>query len=173
MGLLIVLLLSVTTLAGAEPLISILGVRSGVSDAKNDEDFTFVEVFARTRLPWNGSIGKSWSFDSALEAGIGVLSSRNGDTGVVASAGPLVTASLRDSRWQLELGIKPTWFSEDRFGREDFGGHFHFTSHIGFNYRLDKRWQLSYRLQHTSNAGITRPNPGLNLHMLALDWSLD
>ena len=52
-----------------------------------------------------------------------------------------------------------------------FGTVFNFGSHIGFGYRLQgptsPEWSL--RLQHFSNAGIRRPNPGENF--LQVRWT--
>lgn len=171
-GLLLLLMLSAATLASAETLISDIGVRGGGSDGKNSEDFSFIEIFARGMLPWSWSPSDRWRLDSYLEAGLGALDD-GGKTGLVASIGPLAVLSRADSRWQLELGVKPTWLSKDRFGRDDLGGHFHFTSHIGMNYRFSPRLRLGYRFQHTSNANITDTNPGLDVHLLMVDWRFD
>jgi len=35
------------------------------------------------------------------------------------------------------------------------------------------QYELGYRYQHISNAGIKRPNDGLNLHMLRLGYSFN
>lgn len=169
-GLLLLLLLSVTARAGAESPINDLGIRLGITDGKNEENFTLVEVFARGELPWNRALGDRWRLNSYLEAGLGALDG-GAKTGLIASFGPLVALIRANGDLRLELGVKPTWLSEDRFGREDLGGHFHFTSHFAVSYRVGPGLRIGYRLQHTSNAGITDPNPGLDVHLLSIDWT--
>lgn len=170
--LLLLLLSGTPTPAAANVLFSELGIRLGGTDGKNEENFTLVEMFARRGFPWSWSSGRQWQLSSHLEIGLGALESA-GQTGLVASLGPLVTLRNPGSRWQFELGIKPTWLSEDRFGRENLGGHFHFTSHIGVNYRYRRDLLIGYRFQHTSNASIKDVNPGLDVHLLAIDWRFD
>lgn len=69
---------------------------------------------------------------------------------------------------RLSAGVSPTFFSREKYGPTDFDSPLQFTSHIGLNARLNSRLALGYRFQHTSNAGLGRHNPGLNLNMIAL-----
>ena len=41
---------------------------------------------------------------------------------------------------------------------------------IGLNYNFSRHFMMGYRLQHMSNAGIYTPNPGVNIHMLAIGY---
>jgi hypothetical protein len=38
------------------------------------------------------------------------------------------------------------------------------------NWDFATHWRLGYRFQHMSNAGLSQPNPGLNMHMFALSY---
>jgi Lipid A 3-O-deacylase (PagL) len=70
----------------------------------------------------------------------------------------------------LEGGVSPTGLSRYDFGAKNFGTYFQFTSHLGLNWDILPRVRLSYRFQHMSNAGLSRHNPGLNLHMLGVSY---
>ena len=81
-------------------------------------------------------------------------------------------------RWRGDQGKSP-WFVEVGTGVSVSDGHyrsagktfstrFNFASHIGIgrNFGSRSEHELSLRLQHSSNAGIKRPNPGENLVLL-------
>jgi hypothetical protein len=71
---------------------------------------------------------------------------------------------------ELSMGINPTVISKDEFGDEELGGPFQFTSHIGLNVVFYDHYSLGYRLQHMSNAGFYDHNPGVNMHMLEVEY---
>jgi hypothetical protein len=51
-----------------------------------------------------------------------------------------------------------------------FSSHFQFGDHLGAGVRFGERhrYDMSLRLQHLSNAGLARPNPGINFLQLRL-----
>jgi len=65
-----------------------------------------------------------------------------------------------------ELGIS----NERRFSTK-----FQFGDHIGAGVRYGERYRydVSVRLQHLSNGGIRRPNPGINFAQLRLAYHFD
>lgn len=81
-------------------------------------------------------------------------------------------------RWRAGQGRSP-WFVEggiglsltdERFLTPDkmFGSRLNFSDNLalGRNFGAEGRHEISLRMQHTSNAGLRKPNPGLNLLML-------
>lgn len=72
----------------------------------------------------------------------------------------------------LEGGVGLHGLSEDRLGDRDFGTQFAFGSHMGTGVRFGPagRFDLGYRYQHVSNAGLADPNPGINFHLLRLAY---
>ena len=56
--------------------------------------------------------------------------------------------------------------------QRNFGSSFQFGDHIGAGVRLGDKGQydLGYRYQHLSNAGIKAPNQGINYHQLRLQY---
>lgn len=109
----------------------------------------------RTRLLVDGALG-------AITA--------EGDSGAMAALGLSLSVGDASERVVGLVGISPTWLGEDRFDGVEFGGSFHFTSHIGLALRIGPHAHIGYRYQHTSNASIEDPNPGIDLHMLELGY---
>jgi hypothetical protein len=56
------------------------------------------------------------------------------------------------------------------FGDLNLGSALQFASYIGIRYKIVNHFVLGYRFSHLSNAGISSPNPGLNLHIVALNY---
>jgi hypothetical protein len=74
-----------------------------------------------------------------------------------------------------EFGIGPHLISETRLGKQQYSSALQFGSLIGFGVGFgDKgQYELSYRLQHISNADIKTPNQGMNLHMLRIGYNFE
>ena len=72
-----------------------------------------------------------------------------------------------------ELAVGFHFLSTTSVGTERrFGSSFQFGDHIGAGVRFgDKgRYDIGYRYQHLSNAGIKEPNQGINFHLLRLQY---
>jgi lipid A 3-O-deacylase len=83
---------------------------------------------------------------------------------------------LRDTRigrWFFDFGIGLNALS-DLYETRDrrFSTRFQFSDHLAFGrgFGDGDALELSYRFIHFSNAGIRRPNPGLNFHVLRLQY---
>ncbi len=147
-----------------------LGLRGGISDHRNDEDFRQYEAFAIWNLPWGWSLGSDWTLTTSFEANAGVLRG-GGDTGFVGSIGPGLYFKKRNDQIGIYLGVNPTVINEHEYGEEDLGGMFQFTSHIGIGFRFTRKFSIGYRLQHMSNLVFYKENPGLNLHMIEIGYN--
>jgi lipid A 3-O-deacylase len=55
---------------------------------------------------------------------------------------------------------------------KQFSTNFQFGDHIGAGVRFGPKgnWDLGLRLQHLSNGGIKKPNPGINFTLLRLQY---
>ena len=100
-----------------------------------------------------------------LELAIGSLSTSR-DHSAFVSLGPVWRLALHDRPVFVELGISPTLIvGGSSFNGRDLGGNVHFTSSlaVGANFgRLDTA-SVSLRVQHTSNAGLSNTNPGMDM----------
>lgn len=144
------------------------GLRGGVNDSRNKEDYTASEVYLHKWLPWESTLSETVSLKTRLDAGLGYLEAAGDQGGYLAVGGDVVLAIL-NNRIEFEIGLRPTWLPDHEFGDDNFGGAFQFTSHIGLT-TIWKNITFNYRLQHTSNAGVCDHNPGVNLHMVGLGY---
>ena len=141
------------------------GLRGGVNDRRNDENFEQYEGFATWKLPWFGKIDHRWTIGTFIEANAGVLSG-GGETAFVGSVGPGLYVSGLKEMVELSLGINPSIISKHKFGDENLGGPIQFTSHIGLNFNFNHQYSIGYRLQHMSNGVLYEHNPGVNMYMI-------
>lgn len=145
-----------------------LGLRASFVSDNKDEDFDQIELVYSRPLSW------TWpgNMASRLDISVGHISA-GGDDGYLVSAGPSFWSSKYWESTSFGFGISPTYLSRSRFGDEDLGGQFHFTSFIGMKFDVSTSTNLGLRLQHLSNGGLDDDNPGLNLLILEFRYLLD
>ena len=146
-----------------------IGVRAGVDDNHNDEDFKQYESFATWSLPWIRHSFSNWMIGTYLEANAGMLRG-GGESAFVGSIGPGIYITGFKEKIEISMGINPSIISRHKFGDENLGGPVQFTSHIGFNLNFARHFTIGYRLQHMSNGILYEHNPGLNMHMLEVGY---
>lgn len=61
----------------------------------------------------------------------------------------------------LDGGVGVSVFDNTKYGNKDISTHFQFADHIGLTYST-KTAVFGVRYVHASNAGIKKPNPGLD-----------
>ncbi len=154
---------------GSEIVWQSIGLRGGVNDNGNDEDFRQYEGFATWLLPWSHQWDVGWTLGTYFETNAGILTG-GGTSAFVGAIGPGIYLSGLEGILEISLGINPTIISKHKFGDEKLGGPIQFTSHIGLNFIFADRVHLGYRLQHMSNAILYEHNPGLNTHMIELGY---
>jgi lipid A 3-O-deacylase len=151
--------------ADASPAVYVEGGQTLHGSANSDMAGVGVMLPWRSVPGWQGA-GRSFYWDLFASQWRGPL---DGDHRSVAQIGVLATW-----RYRFDGGASP-WFVEggvgvsvmDRLYRTDdrgFSTTFQFTEAIGAGYSFgaNGRHELSLRLQHFSNAGIKKPNPGEN-----------
>jgi hypothetical protein len=140
-----------------------------VSVRESGPNFNSAQVYANWNLPWGWDLGKEWRLQSRLDVSAGWLGDGY-DNAAIGSAGPSLVVGRQRLPLSVELGSSPTLLSRHEFSTKDLGAYGEFTSHIGLNWDLGRRWRLGYRLEHISNAGQSRHNPGLNLHVFGVSY---
>lgn len=105
------------------------------------------------KLDLNGELGGAYWWASG---------SRDPSTIWQANAIPMLRWWAND-RFYLEAGVGVTLFSRTSFADKRIGSAFQFGDHVGMGFLLNKNNRLGVRYSHFSNAGIKRPNPGLDL----------
>jgi hypothetical protein len=146
-----------------------VGVRAGVDDNRNDEDYKQYEGFTTWQLPWSWQWKSGWALNTYLEANAGVLRAA-GESAFVGSIGPGLYISGLKHKIDISMGINPTYISKHEFGDENLGGPISFTSHIGLNFNFTRHFNIGYRLQHMSNGVLYKHNPGLNMFMIEVGY---
>jgi lipid A 3-O-deacylase len=66
-------------------------------------------------------------------------------------------------RFYVEAGVGATAFTSTSFADKKIGSSFQFGDHLGVGFLVTPNNRLGIRYSHFSNAGIKRPNPGLDV----------
>lgn len=109
---------------------------------------------------------------SHLELAAGTLHSSD-DTRAFISLGPVWHWPVYRRGAFLEFGFSPTLLGGSTFNGRDLGGNFHFTSSATFGTHIgvDNRTTVALRVQHLSNGGLHRSNPGMD--SVGINFSYD
>ena len=145
------------------------GLRTGFSATSWKDNFWQGEAFATHNLRWRWHSDSGWHLQTRLDLSAGALRQR-GDEGFVGTLGPTLVLGKGDFPLTFEAGSSPTILSRDEFSGANFGVPFQFTNHAGVGCRIYKQLSAGYRFQHMSNAGISKYNSGLDLHMFELSY---
>ena len=146
-----------------------MGGRFGFPAKGTSEGFRLAEGFVDCNLPLSWRLGNNFLVKTRIDFTVGWLGG-GGKEAATASAGPTFVLRYKDLPLSLEGGSSSTLLSRHEFGDQDLGGPFQFNTHIGLSWDVTRRWRIGYRYDHISNAGIYRPNPGLNLHTFAVSY---
>ncbi|MEE4376660.1 MAG: acyloxyacyl hydrolase [Candidatus Competibacteraceae bacterium] len=144
------------------------GLHAGVSLNENKEFYSAVFFTSHPLFePMQTVIGKVYP---RINTGLGLLWNDE-KTGVVGSLGPSVIFFGMQERLRLGLGIDVALLSRTQFEETDFGSALEFISYVNIAWGIVEGLTAGYRFQHMSNAGLSSINPGLNLHVLSLEYS--
>jgi hypothetical protein len=120
-----------------------------------------------------------WYLGTYLEASVTYWDGTRGTTGENDLVDFGLTPILRYQRSPshglapfVELGVGAHAHTEDGIGDRDFDIPFAFGTHFGAGARFGDggRYELVYRFQHLSNAGLGDDNPGINFHVIQLGY---
>ena len=139
-----------------------------------NDDVTTLALGLMWRLSQEWFAGRRGRLSVYGEASIGQWRVDDGSRATVTQLGVTPVARYwlpRGERWFAELGVgghllAPVYRTRDK----RFSTVFNFGDHIalGRQHGNGHRWEWSVRLQHFSNAGIERPNPGEDFVQLRL-----
>jgi len=158
-----------------------IGLEVGTSDVHRSDsksvDARRFNLSGRLSLArWASSRWALLPFGEVTAGAIRTWGAGNGQNLRINEGGARLVFQLRyrpGRRLFLEAGSGPMVFSDKGIGDLNLGGKLQFRSYIGLGVRLgaQRRWQLSYRYSHTSNANISPPNPGINFLSGYLSYS--
>ena len=147
---------------------------------EGDEDVKRYGGAVRYNFGPDWSRGGDWRLGVYLELSFTYWDGENGTTGENEFIDFGLTPVLRYQRNPTTGGIAPFaefgagahLHTEDGIGDRDFDIPFAFGSHFGIGARFGAqgRYELVYRFQHLSNAGLGDDNPGINFHAVQLGY---
>jgi hypothetical protein len=146
-----------------------MGAQGGWSYNDDEESFNQADIIVAHRLSLQWQRWDVLHVSTRLTAMASVLDG-GGDTGLLGTLGLELVIGLGDSPFEFRTGGGATLMSRYKYGDEDFGGAFQFTSHLGLEYHFLESLSAFTRMQHMSNAGIYSENPGVNLMMIGLRY---
>lgn len=163
--------------AGALPLAAPAHAVDGASLelGRGDESSELVRGGLQWKWQRKWFNGDSWHLTGYWDASIGVWTTDKSliDLGLT----PVFRMQRSDSAgFYAEAAIGFHLLSDLSITRTRvFGSNFQFGDHVGAGWRFGSRgrYDASVRLQHLSNGGIKRPNPGINFVQLRLAYHFD
>ena len=168
--------LSATTVAPAFDLSpSTVTIEGGLTEDSVDAQRYGVNL--RWDLPVQLFQVGDWHMVSLVEFGINVWDGDHGRTGedslVDFGLTPVFRYQMDPKRGFapfVEAGAGLHLHTQNGLDDKDFDIPFAFGSHVGLGARFggDGGYELMYRYQHQSNAGLGDRNPGINFHVLSL-----
>lgn len=146
---------------------------------EGDEEVDRYGGAVRWDLPFSFGQTGDWALGTYLELSVTYWDGTNGTEGEDGLVDFGLTPVLRYQRNPaygiapfVELGVGAHVHTEDGIGDRDFDIPFAFGTHVGAGLRFGQqgRYELVYRFQHLSNAGIGDENPGINFHAVQLGY---
>lgn len=124
--------------------------------------------------------GKGWFWNYSWEGNLSYwyLHNHNDDDEKLFDIGLTPNFSLQpEQSWEwgypyIDMGVGVHLLSETHIGSRNMGSSFQFGSHMAFGLRFGSydQYELAWRIEHLSNAGIREPNPGINFSMVRFGY---
>jgi len=173
---------TITMDASAKDWIDAVSFSYGQDDDSNDTDVFRLGLQNRWERTWFK--GGAWYLGGYWDAEFAYVESDAGSKGnnnlLDLSLTP-VFRYQRDANLSsgvtpyAEAGIGAHLFSRTQLGLQKYSTAFQFGSlvGVGLGFGGNGQYEIAYRYQHISNAGIKTPNDGINLHLIRLGYSFD
>jgi len=135
------------------------------------ENFQMYDVAAVFRLPWGWwHRSGDWGLETRLIASAGQLTAA-GTTSLMATLVPGLAVTSRNGGVSIDVGVGPGYFSNYKFGVQDFGGPVQIVGTGGIGFNLFTGFHAGYRFQHFSDAGIYGPSSlGVDMHIIEIGY---
>jgi hypothetical protein len=157
------------TLIRVGPRVGLSGKSPFGRDQK--EEFEQYDVAALFGLPWawqESSFGLK--FDMRLLASAGEIAAA-GETGLMTTLVQCLAVSSPNGKVSLDVGAGAAFFSNYKFGVQNFGGPAQIVGTSGIGLNLSPGFYAGYRFQHFSSAGIYgHPALGVDMHILEFSY---
>lgn len=167
--------------AGIQPAKSMallyVGPRYGVGGdsplgEEQKEYFQMYDIAALWSLPWDWRHRSSgWGLESRLITSMGELRAA-GKNSLMSTLVPALALTSPNGMVALDLGLGLGFFSNYKFGVQNFGGPVQIVGTAGVGFTPTQKFRAGYRFQHFSDAGTYGPTSiGVDMHILEIGYS--
>lgn len=116
--------------------------------------FDLINVAAVFKLPWSWPVGESpWRLETRLITSAGVLQGA-GENGLMMTLVPDLALSGWRGLLTFDAGAGAGFFSNYKFGMQDFGGPVQIVATAGIRVNPIRHAYAGFRVQHFSDAGL-------------------
>ena len=169
-------LLCTPSLAGDISLLSI-GPRIGFSGKtpilgkEQKYYFHMTDVAAVFKLPWSWPIGESsWGLETRLITSAGLLQAAD-ESGLIMTVVPDLALSGWGGLVTFDAGAGAGFFSNYKFGVQDFGGPVQIIATAGVRVNPFSHAFAGFRAQHFSDAGLYGPSSlGVDMYIVEIGY---
>ncbi|WP_447984506.1 acyloxyacyl hydrolase [Nitrospira sp. Nam74] len=134
-------------------------------------NFRLYDVAAVFRLPWAWPLGETpWKIETWLITSAGAISGA-GETGLMATIIPTLALTSRNGTFALDGGAGPGFFSNYKFGNQDFGGPVQIVATVGVSANIFPHGYAGFRLQHFSDATLYgQSSLGVDMYLIEIGY---
>jgi Lipid A 3-O-deacylase (PagL) len=133
--------------------------------------FHLYDIAALIKLPWSWPLGeRAWSLETRLIASAGLLTGAN-ESGLMMTAVPVLALSGWNGLVTLDTGVGAGFFSNRKFGVQDFGGPVQIVTTAGIRVNPFPHAYTGLRVQHFSDASLYGPSSlGVDMYVIELGY---
>jgi hypothetical protein len=136
---------------------------------EQQEDFVLYDIAAMFQLPWAWH-RSGWTVESRLLTSGGQLTAAGTD-GLMGTVVPALALITPGGSISVDFGLGAGFFSNHRFGVQDFGGPAQIVGTTGIGFDLLQGFHAGYRFQHFSDAGMYGPTSlGVDMHIMDVSY---
>jgi hypothetical protein len=133
--------------------------------------FHLYDIAALIKLPWSWPLGDSpLNLETRLIASAGLLTGAN-ESGLMMTAVPVLALSGWNGLVTLDTGVGAGFFSNHKFGVQDFGGPVQIVTTAGIRVNPFPHAYTGFRIQHFSDASLYGPSSlGVDMYVIELGY---
>jgi hypothetical protein len=133
--------------------------------------FDMIDVAAVFKLPWAWPLdGNLWGLETRLITSAGLLQGA-GESGLIVTVVPDLALSGWEGLVTFDAGAGAGFFSNYKFGVQDFGGPVQIIATAGVRINPFSHAFAGFRAQHFSDAGLYGPSSlGVDMYIVELGY---
>lgn len=132
--------------------------------------FHMIDVAAVFRLPWSWPLGEKWNLETRLITSAGLLQAAS-DSGLMVTVVPDLALSAWEELVTFDAGAGAGFFSNYKFGMQDFGGPVQIVATLGVRVNPFSHAYTGFRVQHFSDAGLYGSSSlGVDMYIVELGY---